>query len=120
MLGFFERTESFEHFILEHWPEVVMFVIFQANRGIDCLELPLVQHTQLPDFDKLSHILSSKPHMQDFVSHIQANMTVLHCPLCLMNFGISLAKVRYGALVFIIKANKRSILYEKKKSTVYG
>lgn len=29
------------------------------NRGIDCLELPLVQHTQLPDFDKLSHILSS-------------------------------------------------------------
>lgn len=80
MLGFFERTESFEHFILEHWPEVVIFVIFQENRGIDCLELPLVQHTQLPDFDKLSHILSSKPHVQDFVSHIHANMTALHCP----------------------------------------
>ncbi|KAH6764352.1 uroporphyrinogen-III synthase family protein [Perilla frutescens var. frutescens] len=30
-----------------------------ANRGIDCLELPLVQHTQLPDFDKLSFVLSN-------------------------------------------------------------
>ncbi|KAG6437959.1 hypothetical protein SASPL_102890 [Salvia splendens] len=34
-----------------------MFVIFQANRGINCLELPLVQHTQLPGFDKLSSLL---------------------------------------------------------------
>ncbi|XP_057793838.1 uroporphyrinogen-III synthase, chloroplastic [Salvia miltiorrhiza] len=30
-----------------------------ANRGIDCLELPLVQHTQLPGFDKLSCLLRS-------------------------------------------------------------
>ncbi|KAI3460256.1 hypothetical protein Pfo_016919 [Paulownia fortunei] len=30
-----------------------------ANHGIDCLELPLIQHTQLPDFDKLSSVLGS-------------------------------------------------------------
>ncbi|KAG6434605.1 hypothetical protein SASPL_106243 [Salvia splendens] len=30
-----------------------------ANRGINCLELPLVQHTQLPGFDKLSSLLRS-------------------------------------------------------------
>ncbi|KAI3465400.1 hypothetical protein Pfo_022063 [Paulownia fortunei] len=30
-----------------------------ANRGINCLELPLIQHTQLPDLDKLSSVLSS-------------------------------------------------------------
>ncbi|KAL1543242.1 uroporphyrinogen-III synthase [Salvia divinorum] len=29
------------------------------NRGINCLELPLVQHTQLPGFDKLSSLLRS-------------------------------------------------------------
>ncbi|PIN19099.1 Uroporphyrinogen-III synthase [Handroanthus impetiginosus] len=30
-----------------------------ANHGIDCLELPLIQHSRLPDFDKLSSVLSS-------------------------------------------------------------
>lgn len=33
---------------------------FQAAHEIDCLELPLIHHTQMPDFDKLSSILSSK------------------------------------------------------------
>ncbi|GFQ04047.1 uroporphyrinogen-iii synthase chloroplastic [Phtheirospermum japonicum] len=30
-----------------------------ADRGINSLELPLIQHTQLPDLDKLSSLLSS-------------------------------------------------------------
>ncbi|KAL3628259.1 hypothetical protein CASFOL_027305 [Castilleja foliolosa] len=31
----------------------------KANRGISSLELPLIQHTRLPDLDKLSSLLSS-------------------------------------------------------------
>ncbi|KAL6548824.1 hypothetical protein OROHE_008669 [Orobanche hederae] len=30
-----------------------------GNHGINCLELPLIQHTQLPDLDKLPSVLSS-------------------------------------------------------------
>ncbi|KAK1433515.1 hypothetical protein QVD17_10426 [Tagetes erecta] len=30
-----------------------------AKHGIDCLELPLIQHTQLPDLDKLVSLLSA-------------------------------------------------------------
>lgn len=42
---------------------LVTCFLFQANRGVNCLELPLIQHTQLPDLDKLSSVLSSKFQM---------------------------------------------------------
>lgn len=32
----------------------------QAQRGINCLELPLIEHTQLPDLDQLPSVLSGE------------------------------------------------------------
>lgn len=36
------------------------FCWVQAEHGINCLELPLIQHTRGPDMDRLSSILSGK------------------------------------------------------------
>lgn len=51
---------SFEQFFVESWSEDFVFAISQEKRGIDCLELPLVQHTRLPDFHEIPSLLSSK------------------------------------------------------------
>lgn len=59
-MSFSEWTVSFEQFIVEPWSEDFVSAISQEKRGIDCLELPLVQHTRLPDFHKLPSLLSSK------------------------------------------------------------
>ncbi|KAK6160733.1 hypothetical protein DH2020_004114 [Rehmannia glutinosa] len=39
-----------------------------ANRGINCLEFPLIQHTRLPDVDKLSSVLGSKSSLASLIS----------------------------------------------------
>ncbi|KAL0325636.1 UNVERIFIED_CONTAM: Uroporphyrinogen-III synthase, chloroplastic [Sesamum radiatum] len=36
-----------------------LVILYSASYGINCLELPLIQHMQLPELDKLSSVLSS-------------------------------------------------------------
>ncbi|KAL9143733.1 hypothetical protein ABFS82_14G253500 [Erythranthe guttata] len=47
------------------------------TRGIDCLELPLIEHNQLPDFHKLSSILSSTSFDWIIITSPEAGVTFL-------------------------------------------
>ncbi|KAL8029964.1 hypothetical protein ABFX02_14G256700 [Erythranthe guttata] len=47
------------------------------TRGIDCLELPLIEHNQLPDFHKLSSILRSTSFDWIIITSPEAGVTFL-------------------------------------------
>ncbi|KAL7127441.1 hypothetical protein ABFS83_14G253500 [Erythranthe nasuta] len=47
------------------------------TRGIDCLELPVIEHNQLPDFHKLSSILSSTLFDWIIITSPEAGVTFL-------------------------------------------
>lgn len=55
------RTKEFagEDFPLAvHFQYRMVHFLMQTKHGINCLELPLIQHAQGPDLDRLSSVLS--------------------------------------------------------------
>ncbi|XP_022852627.1 uroporphyrinogen-III synthase, chloroplastic-like [Olea europaea var. sylvestris] len=57
-IGYSLRNGASSMFILASILRHEMSSLIQAKHGIDCLELPLIQHKQLPDYDRLPSVLS--------------------------------------------------------------
>ncbi|KAG8389993.1 hypothetical protein BUALT_Bualt01G0037100 [Buddleja alternifolia] len=68
------------------------------NRGIDCLELPLIQHTQLPDLDMLSSVLSSTSFDWIIITSPEAGITFLDAWKACLGHGscFSHIKTQFG------------------------
>ncbi|KAL3617940.1 hypothetical protein CASFOL_038261 [Castilleja foliolosa] len=64
-----------------------------ANRGINSLELPLIQHTRLPDLDKLSSLLSSTSFDWIIITSPEAGLVFLEAWK-----GAETPKVRVGVV----------------------
>ncbi|KAK8642505.1 hypothetical protein V6N13_011846 [Hibiscus sabdariffa] len=45
--------------------------LLQAEHGINCLELPLIQHTEGPDLDRLASVLRGK--FENFMFNIDSH-----------------------------------------------